>query len=59
MGIGSLCVGAIAQAATPTVRSGVAYEANPSAYISDPGVVSLSPVSSTVFSPERIIGQPP
>ena len=29
------------------------------AYISDPGVVSSPPVSSSVFSPERIIGQPP
>src|SRR5674476_1390778 len=28
-------------------------------YISDPGVVSSSPVSSHVFRPERIIGQPP
>ena len=28
-------------------------------YISDPGVVSSSPVSSQVFRPERIIGQPP
>ena len=30
-----------------------------SAYMSEPGVVSLSPVSSSVFRPERIIGQPP
>ena len=29
------------------------------AYISEPGVVSRSPVSSSVFRPERIIGQPP
>jgi hypothetical protein len=29
------------------------------AYMSDPGVVSVSPVSISVFSPERIIGQPP
>jgi hypothetical protein len=29
------------------------------AYISEPGVVSVSPVSSSVFRPERIIGQPP
>jgi hypothetical protein len=29
------------------------------AYMSDPGVVSVSPVSTSVFSPERIIGQPP
>ena len=29
------------------------------AYMSDPGVVSNSPVSSQVFKPERIIGQPP
>ena len=29
------------------------------AYSSDPGVVSSSPVSSHVFRPERIIGQPP
>src|SRR5665647_466302 len=28
-------------------------------YISDPGVVRISPVSSQVFRPERIIGQPP
>jgi hypothetical protein len=28
-------------------------------YISDPGVVRVSPVSSQVFRPERIIGQPP
>jgi hypothetical protein len=28
-------------------------------YASEPGVVSCSPVSSQVFSPERIIGQPP
>jgi len=28
-------------------------------YINDPGVVSNSPVSSQVFRPERIIGQPP
>ena len=28
-------------------------------YRSDPGVVSSSPLSSRVFSPERIIGQPP
>lgn len=28
-------------------------------YMSDPGVVSSSPVSSHVFRPERIIGQPP
>jgi len=28
-------------------------------YINDPGVVSSSPVSSQVLSPERIIGQPP
>ena len=25
----------------------------------DPGVVSISPVSSQVFNPDRIIGQPP
>jgi catechol 2,3-dioxygenase-like lactoylglutathione lyase family enzyme len=30
-----------------------------SAYRSEPGVVSFSPVSSSVFSPDRIIGQPP
>jgi len=36
----------------PDARPGLAY-------ISDPGVVSSSPVSSSVFSPERIIGQPP
>ena len=29
------------------------------AYISEPGVVSSSPVSSRVFRPERICGQPP
>jgi len=29
------------------------------AYISEPGVVSVCPVSSSVFRPERIIGQPP
>ena len=29
------------------------------AYISEPGVVSNSPVSSSVFRPDRIIGQPP
>src|SRR5579862_9721326 len=29
------------------------------AYINDPGVVSTSPVSIHVLSPERIIGQPP
>ena len=34
--------------------SAVAYS-----YISDPGVVSLSPVSSSVFMPERTIGHPP
>ncbi len=28
-------------------------------YMSEPGVVSSSPVSSQVFRPERIIGQPP
>jgi hypothetical protein len=28
-------------------------------YMSDPGVVSVSPVSSQVFRPERIIGHPP
>ena len=28
-------------------------------YVIDPGVVSSSPVSSHVFSPDRIIGQPP
>ena len=28
-------------------------------YRSEPGVVSRSPVSSSVFRPERIIGQPP
>jgi len=28
-------------------------------YMSEPGVVSCSPVSSNVFRPERIIGQPP
>jgi hypothetical protein len=28
-------------------------------YISEPGVVRSSPVSSSVFRPERIIGQPP
>ena len=28
-------------------------------YMSEPGVVRTSPVSSQVFSPERIIGQPP
>ena len=28
-------------------------------YISEPGVVSSSPVSSQVLRPERIIGQPP
>mgnify|MGYP003287303310 CR=1 FL=1 len=28
-------------------------------YISEPGVVSDSPVSSSVFRPERIIGHPP
>jgi hypothetical protein len=31
----------------------------PYVYISDPGVVSFSPVSSQVFRPERIMGQPP
>ena len=30
-----------------------------SPYMSEPGVVRISPVSSQVFSPERIIGQPP
>jgi AraC-like DNA-binding protein len=35
------------------------YEGPGFAYISDPGVVSSSPVSSQVFRPERIIGQPP
>ena len=34
------------------------YAVSP-AYMSDPGVVSLSPVSSRVLRPERIIGQPP
>jgi hypothetical protein len=29
------------------------------AYISDPGVVRISPVSSQVLSPDRIMGQPP
>ena len=28
-------------------------------YCSDPGVVNRSPVSSQVFRPDRIIGQPP
>ncbi|GGS51759.1 hypothetical protein GCM10010171_53520 [Actinokineospora fastidiosa] len=28
-------------------------------YINDPGVVSVSPVSSHVFNPDRIIGHPP
>ena len=28
-------------------------------YISEPGVVSSCPVSSHVFSPDRIMGQPP
>jgi hypothetical protein len=28
-------------------------------YIKDPGVVSSSPVSSSVFRPDRTIGQPP
>jgi hypothetical protein len=28
-------------------------------YISEPGVVSNSPLSNQVFRPERIMGQPP
>ena len=31
----------------------------PLTYMSDPGVVSVVPVSRNVFSPDRIIGQPP
>ena len=31
----------------------------PSTQRSDPGVVSISPDSSSVFIPDRIIGQPP
>jgi hypothetical protein len=42
----------------PSPRSGGLYAEAP-AYISEPGVVSCSPVSSSVFRPERIIGQPP
>ena len=34
-------------------------EGRPQAYISEPGVVSSSPVSSQVFRPDRTIGQPP
>ena len=33
--------------------------AHDSEYRNEPGVSSSSPVSSSVFSPERIIGQPP
>ena len=43
-----------------TVRSGhVATSGAQTACRSEPGVVSGSPVSSSVFRPERIIGQPP
>ncbi len=34
-------------------------QASAQVYMSEPGVVSNSPVSSHVFRPERIIGQPP
>ena len=37
----------------------VAAERPGQVYISDPGVVSSLPVSSQVFRPDRIIGQPP
>jgi len=42
-------------------RRRAAWPAEPrqAPYMSDPGVVSRSPVSSHVLSPERIIGQPP
>jgi hypothetical protein len=38
----------------PQVAGSVAPE-----YCSEPGVVSVSPVSSSVLRPERICGQPP
>ena len=42
------------------LRPGRGYQAPPApAYMSEPGVVSSSPVSSSVLRPERIIGQPP
>ena len=44
-------------AATAPVVEGAPWPASP--VISEPGVVSSSPVSSQVFRPERIIGQPP
>jgi len=40
-------------------RASHAADAGPCAYSSDPGVVSVSPVSRSVFSPDRTIGQPP
>jgi hypothetical protein len=42
------------------VRLGSAHQAlSAPAYWSEPGVVSFSPVSSSVFRPESTIGQPP
>ena len=49
--------GAASAAPRPRRRS---YAPRPDrSYISDPGVVSFSPVSRYVLRPERIIGQPP
>ena len=45
----------------PTVQMAdqVAPETTDQVYINEPGVVSSSPVSSHVLSPDKIIGQPP
>jgi len=43
----------------PVFTGGRALTRQAQPYMSDPGVVSTSPVSSRVFRPERIIGQPP
>ena len=42
-----------------TEGNAMGWEHERYAYISDPGVVSLPPVSSSVLRPERIWGQPP
>ena len=44
---------------TVTVRVARYEPAVPPAYMREPGVVSVSPVSSRVLRPERICGQPP
>ena len=44
---------------TRETYAGETHSSGASRYMSDPGVVSVSPVSSGVFRPDRTIGQPP